>query len=270
MRKGSNKQQANPAPMHKLLSLAFLAASTLTASAQIATTVGPATTPLGGQVSMTLSNDNPGKFGVQSSLWRVRDAGGALVYQPTTPSNSLLLGPGGWYNQRWDLRDQSGATVAPGDYLVDIQFDTWSPVVTTAIEVVAEGAGLVLEGSASIQPVFGSGPARNFYLTSPSDPGKLYLLLASSSASIGVPTCGPTLPLDLSPLLTQSLVPGSLFSSSLGVLNAKGESTAPRLKLPNDVSLVGLTAETAFLVLDPAAPCLVARSSNVHSLVIVP
>ncbi|MDF1798595.1 MAG: hypothetical protein P1V81_05425 [Planctomycetota bacterium] len=256
--------------MSKLLSLAFLAVSSLSASAQVATTVGPLTTPLGGEVSMTLSNDNPGKFGVLSSLWRVRDAGGATVFQPTTPSNALLLGPGGWFTQRWDLCDQSGAPVAPGTYLVDIQFETWSPVVTTTVEVVAEGAGLVLEGSASIQPVFGGGPGRNFYLTSPSDPGKLYLLLASTSATVGVPTCGPILPLDASPLLTQSLVPGALFTSSVGVLNAQGESTAPRLKLPSDSSLVGLTAETAFLVLDPAAPCLVARSSNVHSLVIVP
>ena len=115
---------------------------------------------------------------------------------------------------------------------------------------------------------FGGGPGRHFYLASPSDPGLPYLLLASTTTSVGTPTCGGTLPLDATPLLTLSLTPGLIFQNSFGVLDSFGASLAPRFDLPSLPSLVGIGLEAAFVVLDPAAPCLVRRISNAHALLI--
>lgn len=256
--------------MKTLLSLYFLAALATSAQAHVATTVGPTTAPHGGKLLITLSNDSEDLPTIKTSLWLVRDAAGAVVFTPTTPPADLVILHEQVYTETWDLRDQAGQLVVPGAYEVEVRQNLTAPLLTTTVNVVSQGAGLVLEGTASLQGIFGLAHGRKFYLTSPSDAGKLYLLLASDSAMVGMPTCGPPLPLDATPLLYQSLVPGSLFLASFGVLDGNGESMAPQLKLPNNPFLIGYKVEAAFLVLDPASPCIVTRASNALSLVVVP
>ena len=251
-----------------LATLAALLFLGLPSYAQLHTVVGPPAVPLGGELSVTFANDNPGKFGVTTNLYRIRDSAGNLVYTPTGSTVSILMGPGGWYTFHWSLQDQGGSLVAPGAYMLEVQSDFGAPIQTFPFSVVSIGAGLVFEGTATIQGPFGGGPGRNFYLTSPSDPNLPYLLLASTSATVGTPTCGGVVPLDATPLLLLSLTPNVVFQNSLGTLNASGASYAPRFDLPANPALVGLTLEAAFVVLDPSAACVVRRVSNGHALLI--
>ena len=95
------------------------------------------------------------------------------------------------------------------------------------------------------------------------------MLLASISNTAGTATCGGTVPLDITPLLLKSLEPNTVFQNSFGTLNGAGESTAPRFDLPAIPALVGISLESAFIVLDPAAPCIIRRISNAHSMTIL-
>ena len=255
--------------MRRLTSnLAALLFFSVPSFAQLHTVVGPPSVPLGANLSVTFANDNPGKFGVTTNLWRILDGLGNVVYAPTGATVSILMGSGGWYTFYWDLLDSSGVPVVPGSYTLEVKSDFGAPIASYPFAVVATGAGLVFEGTATIQAPFGGGPGRHFYLASPSDPGLPYLLLASTTTSVGTPTCGGTLPLDATPLLTLSLTPGLIFQNSFGVLDSFGASLAPRFDLPSLPSLVGIGLEAAFVVLDPAAPCLVRRISNAHALLI--
>lgn len=251
--------------MRQILTTA-IAALTLAslASAQLNTTSGPTPVPLGGKLVTTFSNDTPGKFGVSTSLWRVKDASGAIIYAPTEPQAALLMGPSGSYSFEWSLTTQAGVPVAPGSYTLEVKADTGAPIQTFPIEVVASGAGIVLKGTATTQPVFGGGPARSFYLTAPADAGLPYFVLASTDLAGSIPTCGGDFPLGHSNLLNASLTPNYVIQQSFGLLDANGESQAPSLPIPNDPAFVGITFGAAFVVLDPSAPCLFRRVSNAH------
>ena len=151
--------------LRPLLPLAMLGILSASAAAQLHTVVGPPAVPQGGDLSVTFSNDYPGKFGVTSNLWRILDASGNQVYAPSGAIFSLLMGSGGWYTFHWDLRDQSGAMVPPGHYALEVQYDFFAPVDVFPFTVTNGGAGLVFEGRATTKPVFGGGTGRNFYLT---------------------------------------------------------------------------------------------------------
>jgi hypothetical protein len=238
------------------------------ALAQINYTVGPATVPLGSRVSITLSNDNPTAFGISEPLFEVFDDKGVSIYEPIGPVKSVLMGPHGWVTFYWDLVDKHHVKVPPGDYTVAVRFDYGVTPTSFPVTVVPEGAGLVFEGTATIHPPLFGSDTRNFRLQSPSDAGMPYLLLASASSTVGFPTCGGVLPLDADPLCLMSLDPNAVFQSAFGVLNSSGASKAPTFKLPQMPTLVGLPVESAYAVLDPAAPCLVHRISNLHSMTI--
>ena len=255
--------------LRSLLPLALFGLLSASASAQLHTVVGPTAVPLGGDLSVTFSNDYPGKFGVTTNLWRVLDVGGNEVFAATGASNSLLMGAGGWYTFHWNLKDQSGVPVAPGHYSIEVQYDFPAPVETIPFSVKPAGAGLIFEGRATTTAPFGGGTGRNFYLTSPADAGMTYMLLASFTNTAGTPTCGGIVPLDNTPLLIKSLTPNTVFQNSFGTLNAKGATTAPRFDLPAIPALVGINLEAAFIVIDPGSPCIIRRVSNAHSMTIL-
>lgn len=239
------------------------------ANAQISTTVGPALVPLGAELSITIANDQPFVSGASISWLRVQNAAGQFVYSDTTFELAATFGPHGWITFRYDLTDDQGQPLPPGQYRAFVKADTGAVTTVHRFEIVPEGAGLVFQGTPTIHPPFGGGPGRTFLLQSPADGGLLYFLLAAKTSLVGVPTCNGTFPLDADPLLFLTLTPGALFSDSLGVLDAQGRSELPRFPLPEDASLVGLTLEAAFVVLDPSAPCILRRSSNVVPLTIV-
>ena len=248
--------------------IAFIAATP--ARAQLATTVGPDVVPQGAQLSVTLSNDLPNLNGCSISWLRVQNAAGQFVYNDTTFEISATFGPHGWISFYWNLTDDQGQPLPPGNYRAHVKSDFGSATTVHRFEIVASGAGLVFEGTPTIHPPFGGGGARNFLLQSPADGGLFYFLLAAQSSLVGVPTCNGTFPLDPDPLLLFTLTPNTVIASSFGQLDANGASSEPRFNLPEDPSLVGLQLETAFIVLDPADPvCIVRRISNVEKLTIV-
>ncbi len=238
-------------------------------AAQLNTVVGPPAVPMGGDLSITFSNDNPGKYGITTSLWVIKDSKGTLVYTPTDAPKSILMGPGGWVTFHWPLVYQKGNPVPEGSYTLEIQYDFGAPLDIIPFTVTPEGAGLVFEGSATTIPPFGGGTKRNFYLTSPADAGLPYLLLGSTSSTVGTLTCGGIVPLDLDQVLIASLIPNTVFQNSFGTLDGQGKSLAPRFDLPADPAFVGLNVEAAFVVLDVTSPCIVKRISNAHSMTIL-
>ena len=233
-------------------------------------TVGPDPAPLGCLVHITVSNDRPGSGGLTGCPWEVFDANMQLVYEPTCVPNPVLIGPYGWISFTWDQRDLAGNPVPPGDYFVRVTFDPgFGEPAIVPLTVGGAELGHVLEGTATISETI-TGEDRPFQLCSPLDPGAPFLLLASTSADVGIPTCGGTFPLDLDALLLATLVPNGILTGSFGNLSNAGTSSAPRLDLPPLPSIVGLSIHTAFATLEFAAPCVVRRISLPVEHVILP
>ena len=124
------------------------------------------------------------------------------------------------------------------------------------------------EGTPTIGQTF-TGEARHFYLCAPTDGGHTYFLLASLTATTGIPSCGGTLPLDLDPLLNLTLGAGTIFQNPLGTLNTSGTTKAPTLPIPPDPTLVGFHLESAFVVLDFTQPCFLRRISESYPMTII-
>jgi hypothetical protein len=239
------------------------------ASAQLNTTVGPMTVPLGGELSITFSNDTPGANGVSMDWLRVRDANNVVVYSDTNFELAAFMGPWGWTGFTWNLEGDNGQPLPPGIYRAEVKSDIGFASTFHRFSIVDGAAGLVFEGTPCIFGPLGVGASgRNFFLQSPSDPGAFYFLLGSFTSAMGIPTCNGTFPLDLDALLTQTLTPGAVFTNSFGTLDGQGNSRAPLFPLPQNPSFVGVDVEAAFVVLDLFAPCPVVRISNVHSMTI--
>jgi hypothetical protein len=259
-------------PSHSVLALALtsLLAGAGAAQGAFHATIGPSPAPVGGPIWITVSNDKPFAGSTGTCPWVVYDANDNLVFDPGCSSQSVLMGPYGWLTFTWDQRDAGGHQVPAGTYRVEITFDV-GPKQSYPLVIGGTDAGLVFEGAAAIGTV--SSPVifkpRNFFLSSPQDGGELYWLLASTSSSSGIPTCGGVLPLDAGPLFNLSLLPNALFGGSLGTLGPSGTSSAPSFQIPNSASLLGLSIETAFAVLDLNAACPVKRVSAPYTLVFV-
>jgi len=230
--------------------LSFLVLAPALAHAQLRPVVGPERVPLGGQLSITFSNDTNLFQGTSASWLVVRNANGQTVYSDTNFEISVTIGPYGSSTFYWaETKVDFGAPSSFHDFRI------------------GGAAGLVLEGTANINGPFPGTPSqRNFYLQAPSAPGALYFLLAAATDTVGIATCAGTLPLDFDALLLQSLAPDGVFASSVGTLNGLGRSKAPTFPLPPIASLVGIRLEAAFIVLDPLQPCAITHISNAHSL----
>lgn len=256
-------------------SLAALAlASAPAAQGFVTGTVGPNPAPIGCDVQITFSNDSPFFGSTMADAFEVFDANMQPVFTPAGFPISIDMGPWGWFTAKWDQRDDSGQQVPPGTYIVRTDFDA-GPSTFHTIQIGGTEAGLVTRGSPSIFETLG-GQSREFFLCSPQDGGRPYLLLASFTADVGIPTCGGTFPLDPDPLLTLSLEPNAVFQGSLGMLQPDGttdptgkENTAPFFDLPEDPILVGQSLVAAFVVLDFRQPCIVRRISSTHPMTII-
>jgi hypothetical protein len=169
---------------------------------------------------------------------------------------ALLLEPGASYATYWDQRDGSGQQVAPGQYYVD-----GVPVIVDASLLTA----LTPFGDPRV------GASRAIELASPTTPGGLYVLAASTSTALGVPLgCGLTFPLDYDALFQLTLTNPGVFANFIGVLDGQGYSTAPRIAVPSQPSLAGIGFDLAFAVLDGAAPCGVAVVSQTVGVTVLP
>ena len=249
--------------------LAALALTTTDAAAQLRTVVGPEVVPLGGQLSVTFSNDTNLFQGTSASWLVVRNQSNQVVYSDTNFEISVTIGPFGASTFYWNLVNDLGQPLPAGRYRAETKVDFGAPSTFHDFRI-GGGAGLVFEGTANVNGPFPGTPSqRNFYLQAPQDPGALYVLLAAATNTVGTASCAGTVPLDFDALLLQSLAPNGVFTSSIGTLNGLGRSKAPKFPLPPVASLVGIQLEAAFVVLDPLQPCAITRISNAHSLEII-
>jgi hypothetical protein len=253
-----------------LLSALLLALSSTTAAqtpGAMNSTVGPAIVPSGVPISITISNDTPGRAGTTPCPFEVFDAGMNPVYSPNCTPGSITMGPYGWQTLYWDQRDQGGAQVPDGLYQVRVDFDTgtsnWHQV-----QIGGSAPGLVLEGTATIGQALGGQP-RNFYLTAPADAGYSFLLLGSFTTTFGVPTCAGNFPLDADALMLRTIVPNTIFMGSLGTIGSGGTTKTPTFPVPADPALLGTNLAAAYAVFDPTQACVIRSISNAHQMTII-
>ena len=238
------------------------------AAAQVVTTqVGPDPAPLGGPVFASVTNNTDLIMGIGGCPWRILDASGALVYEPSCIVLELLVGSLGTINYRWDQTDGSGLQVPAGTYRFVVAtpggtFDT--PFVVGGVD-----ASLHLKGTPAIgTDVIGFG-GRQVALSAPLAPGAMYWLGAAFASTPGIATCAGIMPLANDPLLAISLG-GGVVTSSIGTLDSSGYTETPTLPLPDDLALVGLDFALAFVTFDGALPCPVTHISNALSLKVAP
>lgn len=248
--------------------VALLLAATAGAQIPANVTLGPNPAPRGSAVSVTISNDGPFFFSVTGCPIEVFNAGMELIWTPSCNPSAIAVGPFGWITFYWPQVNMHGEAMPPGDYWMKVSYDFQGPTFHPFTIDASVGAGLVLEGTASIGDTL-TFEDRHFYLTAPQDGGYLYWLFGSFSANVGIPLCSGTLPLDNDLLFKKSAVAGKIFKSSIGTLSPQGTTVAPKFPIPNDPDLVGIPVVAAFVVLDLAAPCVFRRISGTHAMTIL-
>jgi len=232
------------------------------ASAQVVADVGPPVAPIGGQVIGSVSNDTSSTFYLGSiGPIRVLDGNGLEVWWLHALPIIPIPVPAGqamvYFN--WDQRDSAGNQLPPGPYVVEV----WVNGAMTTHTVGIGGVDAALTPIGVLRP----GVTRDVFLNSPLDPGGAFIMAAAFTNTVGQPSCAGTLPLDNDTLFALSTTPGGgIFSNTTGVLNGPNtwlpsSSTAPSITVPNIPALSGLTANLAFVIVDPTQGCPIIRIS---------
>ncbi|MBM3977023.1 MAG: hypothetical protein FJ299_08545 [Planctomycetes bacterium] len=236
--------------MNGLATLLLLVPLAPALDAQIGSTVGPPVAPLGCPIAIAMSNDGL----VDTSLadacpFEVHTAAGVVVFDLSCPTLvPIPLGVGDTVVSHWDLTDNFGQPVLPGDYLVSVEVPIGPPQVHK-VKLGGPAAALAQLGVTHI------GTARHFELCAPQDPGLPYLLAAAFSSTPPIQTCAGQLPLAADALFFLSLQPSAVFVGFSGTLDAQGRSTVPALAVPNDPGLVGISFVLGYVVIDLAQTC---------------
>jgi len=219
--------------------LSILASAAPFAAQQTLETWGPEQAPLGCPVHYSLVNAGIVPLTYFPCAFAVYDAAGALVFTPSC-AGPVVLQPHEFFVHTWPQVDASGQPVPPGTYHLNH----------------AAGPSVVVGGAdAAVAPI----GSRQFELCAPQDAGFCYVLAASFSNTVGIPSCAGRIPLDLDPLLRLSLTRPNAFPGFAGVLDASGQASA-RIVLPaNNLRAFGIVL--SFVVLDPASPCEIRRIS---------
>ncbi len=253
-----------------LLTGAALAFEAQLASAQsMTTTIGPTAAPSGTPISITACNDTPGYGHAYGCGWAVYNANWSLVYDPDVETYctlmSLFMGPWGWHNMRWDQTDQAGNPVQPGLYRI-LNQPADADATVTVITIGDAQMSLWLEGTPIVHSTV-DGQRRNFALSSPQDPGRVFVQWVGERGGPSLRTCAGPLP-----IASQGIAfPGDdigqvtsvpMICGATGVLDAQGFSDQPALCPPDDPALIGRSFSTAFMVLDPTQSCGVVRVSE--------
>jgi hypothetical protein len=243
--------------------LVTLAALAPALGAQLGSTVGPPVAPRGCSIAISMSNDGTSDTSLGDACpFEVRTAAGALVFDLSCPTFAPIpLNAGDTVVSHWDLHDNFGQSVPPGDYLVTVELPE-GPWQTHALTLGGPAAARAPLGVSHI------GTARHFELCAPQDAGFPYLMAAAFSSSPAIATCAGPLPLAADALLLLSLQPGPIFQGFAGQLDAQGKSDVPAIAIPNEPALVGFPFVLAFAVLDPAQACPVRTISAPLPIVI--
>jgi hypothetical protein len=240
--------------------LALASALALPSAAQIGSSVGPPVAPIGSPITITFSNDSLATLISGACPYQVYDSDGVLVHSPGCIAIAILVPPGGTLVSEWKQVDDAGQQVPPNIYRIDVQVPEIG-IVSHFIQIADVDAGISFLGIPKI------GTTRDFALTAPGQPGALYAMAASSSATPGIATCAGTIPLAFDAVLAISLVPtNGFFLDFVGTLDAQGRSKEPSLAIPDLPDFQGVDLNFAFLALDLAAPCPIAAISEPFAL----
>ena len=249
--------------MRRFLLPGFFALCALPATAQLGSTVGPTTAPVGCPIQISISNDTTSVHGTGVCPFRVIDAGGGIVAPGACIEILQLLMPGDTLVATWDQNDSMGNPVAPGTYQIEVDMPDGTVQTHTVTIDPNTDAAIAPMGVTKI------GETRGLALCSTVGANQTYLAAASTSIGTGIPTCAGTFPLDLTGLFLASVDTSSpVFQGFVGVLDGAGTSTAPAIAVPDDPSIVGATFYTGFITLDATQPCPVTSMSDALALTI--
>jgi hypothetical protein len=240
-----------------LRTLGLLLVPVALAAGQVSVTVGPSPAPVGAPIAITVANDtNAGIFLPSPCPYHVRNSVGTTIFTPICIQIIVNIPAGQVFTAMWPQVDDGGQQVPPGTYFVDVNF----PGGTSTTSIVIDAA--TQAGAAQLGPTR-TGTSRHLYLvSSPADAGHAFIMGASMFPSQGgIATCGGTVPLQADAVLQLSLGPNPYFVGFSGVLGNTASTTDPVINVPNIPGLTGVTFVTAFVVLDPNAPCIIRRIS---------
>lgn len=235
--------------------LSSFAAAAGSAYPQAATMVGPQVAPIGCPVAVSVSNDGPTGAFTSGCFFNVFDMAGNLVYAPNCTGAVMELLPGATLYSFWLQDDINGGQVAPGSYKVNVSLPDGAGGQSHLVTIGGADASVAPIGVPKI------GTARSWQVCSPQDGGQIYLMAASGSANVGIPTCGGTFPLDPDPIFEASLSDPTVFINTAGLLDPVGLTLAPVLAIPANPAFIGLDVHFAAMVLDFTSPCPFRRFS---------
>jgi len=242
-------------PRHALSLLAALALL-FTATARTARALNVIPVPYGCPIPVTVTNDTDAPIFHTPCPPTVFDENGVLVFSLACPQIAIELAPGESSTTFWPQVDMLGQPVPEGVYFVNGQ----GYLVTSTVPAMLWALGPPRVGD-----------TRALLASAPGEPGGLYAVAASATSNLGTPlACGAFFPLDIDGLLFASLTTPSVFQNFIGVLDDDGCTTAPRIAVPADPSLAGISFVAAFAVLDPTAPCPVRAVSDPRFLTVAP
>ncbi len=244
--------------------LAVLLLFAAPASAQLLSTVGPQIAPIGGEITIAMSNDTPVDYLVgQACPFSVRTPSGQLVYDIDCPTFAPIpLPPGGVATFGWPQYDNNFQQVPAGLYVVTVEMPDGS-LPSHLISIGGTDAGVAILGA----PLLGK--TRGFRIQAPGVSFLPYLMAASLNSAPGVPTCGGVVPLFPDAVFKISLNPANpFFTQFQGTLGFVGESWDPAVAIPNDPTLSGAQLVFAFAALDFTATCPVAAISSPLTVVL--
>lgn len=229
---------------------------------QVSVTVAPSPAPVGCQIVITIANDTSAPVILSSPCpYQIRNQAGAVVFTPVCIQVPWTVSPAAVHTMTWNQVDNGASQVPPGTYLVDVSLPGGMSTVSVQVDATVL-AGIGQRGAARI------GATRTLQLCSPLDPSKTYIIGASTGLGF-IPTCNGAIPLQFDWLLSLSLGPNPYFGNFTGILFANGSTLVPAVTIPFDPTLVGASFVVAFVVIDPSAPCTIARISAPHIIIIV-
>ena len=247
-----------------ILAMTFVGAASaqISLSNLVQVNLAPSQAPVGCDVLVNISNDSNNTFLIGSiGPIEVFDSNNVQVFFfQAFILVAIPVAPGAVHTYfRWDQRDNNGVQVAPGNYTMRVGLNGSTSVHQLRIGGVDAAVGSI--------GVHRPGTSRHLYLCSPQDPGATYVLAASFSTNNGIPTCAGLFPLDNDVLFQFSTMPGNgIFFNTIGSLAPlgapfPGTTRDPFISIPPLLPAANFSFHVAFVVLQPAIPCPIARIS---------
>jgi len=215
-------------------------------------------------------------YGTPGWSWLRQDASGSMAPHGACydPANNWLIETRNNQIVRYDLSALKFVTPTPtlpvtpndcghvardpatGEFLVTgyhqtngsllFRYDATANAITTMIVMqhaaqASFGGSVALVGSRHLSTFAPAGPGSTLFLrvSSPNEPGQVYVAALSFGHRPGITVGGRTIYLNPDPLFFASILAGGIFQNFVGVLDARGEGL-PSLQIPKIAGLSGL------------------------------